>query len=417
VKNKLVRKSNALIEASYKLYASEKRVILFLASMIKPEDKDFKRYKLSIKEFAKISGLKHKGEYAQVREITKRLISRFLEIQTPTGILQTSWLSSAEYIEGSGEVILQFDSNLKPFLLQLRERFTRYNLGQAIRLKSIYSIRIYELLKQYEKIGERVMMVDDLRHKLGLEKGQYRNFNSFKVYVLSSAQSEIEEKTDISFEFEEIKIGRRVGKIRFFIKSRQLTPQQLFFAEDLPVQNTSNELAKLLVLLPEIYRKQQTIKAIMADSLEKHGFDYVARNIQYTNKNSNAAKPGANLTKGSNYRNYLAKALKNDFGLAHQEDMEAAQQKENIAKEKKRKEEEQKRLEREKIEREKDLAQQAQEYIKKLTEQEIKKLENEAVQTMDPELKEKALKNRITGNFTIKRAMEKIIIEKYFMNN
>jgi plasmid replication initiation protein len=415
VKNKLVRKSNALIEASYKLYASEKRVILFLASMIKPEDKDFKRYKLSIKEFAKISGLKHKGEYAQVREITKRLINRFLEIQTPNGILQTSWLSSAEYIEGSGEVILQFDSNLKPFLLQLRERFTRYNLGQAIRLKSIYSIRIYELLKQYEKIGERVMMVDDLRHKLGLEKGQYRNFNSFKVYVLSSAQSELAEKTDISFEFEEIKIGRRVGKIRFFIKSRQLMTRQLFFAEDLPVQNAPDELSKLLELLPEIYRKQQSIKKIMANFLEEHGFDYVARNIQYTNQNSNAARPGANLTKGSNYRNYLTKALKNDFGLAYQEDMEAAQQKESSQKEKQRKQAEQDRLEREKIERERDLANQAKEYMKNFSNQELQELETEAIQTLDPELKEKALKNRVAGNFTIKRAMEKIVIERFLV--
>ncbi|MDP2364071.1 MAG: replication initiation protein, partial [Ignavibacteria bacterium] len=145
MKNELVVKSNFLIEASYKLSAPEQRVILFLVSMINPDDEEFREYVFPIKKFAEMAGLKHKQEYAQTEEITKSLIGRVFTIHSPTGKLQISWLSSAEYQDGKGAVSLKFDSKLKPFLLQLKERFTKYHIEQVMHLKSSYSIRIYEL--------------------------------------------------------------------------------------------------------------------------------------------------------------------------------------------------------------------------------------------------------------------------------
>jgi uncharacterized protein with von Willebrand factor type A (vWA) domain len=192
--------------------------------------------------------------------------------------------------------------------------------------------------------------------------------------------------------------------------------RQLFFAEDLPVQNAPDELSKLLELLPKIYRKQQSIKKIMANFLEEHGFDYVARNIEYTNKNSNAAKPGANLTKGSNYRNYLAKALKSDFGLAHQEDLEAQKLKKQQKESEIAKQERQKKQEQEKINRERELSSQARQLFETMSQEEQKEVELVAISKLPPELQKTAQKNRFAAQFAINRAMEKIVIEKYLSN-
>ncbi|MBF0503447.1 MAG: replication initiation protein, partial [Candidatus Riflebacteria bacterium] len=152
-----------------------------------------------------------KGNYKDVKEITKRLIGRVFTIKSEDEELQISWLSSANYISGKGLVTLSFDRKLKPFLLQLKNRFTKYKLHQIMQLKSSFSIRIYELLKQYQKIGVRIFDVESLREILGIEKEQYKNFNDFKRYVILVAQEEVAAKTDISFEFEEIKVGRSVG--------------------------------------------------------------------------------------------------------------------------------------------------------------------------------------------------------------
>jgi hypothetical protein len=420
----LVVKSNALVEASYRLSSVEQKIILTLATKIKKDDKEFREYYFNLRSMAKFLGLNSNSDYDYLRQVTKDLLSKVIILKTDDALLQTHWLESVKYFDNNSKVGLRFNPELKPFLLQLKKNFTKFQLKYAIQLKSKFSIRIYELLKQYEGIGSRLLSLEDLREYLGVQPDEYSLYGDFKRKILKVAQKELNAKTDISFEFEEIKTGRKVTDLKLIIVSSKIPEEALDPAADIneqdlfslaqSVEKQSDSLKELVSLLPSEYRNRKSIEKILKEKLEKHGFDYVARNIQYTNKNSNAAKPGANLTKGSNYRNYLTKALKNDFGLAYQEDMEAAQQKENSAKEKKRKQEEQKRLEREKIEREKDLAKQAQEYIKELTEQEIKKLENEAVQTMDPELKEKALKNRITSNFTIKRAMEKIVIQRFF---
>ena len=87
-----------------------------------------------------------------------------------------------------------------------------------VKLKSSYAIRIYELLKQYEKLHERTFLLTDLRKMLGVED-IYPAYGNFKQRVLVSAQKELKKKTDITFEIEEIKSGRRVTKIKFLIST------------------------------------------------------------------------------------------------------------------------------------------------------------------------------------------------------
>jgi plasmid replication initiation protein len=90
-------------------------------------------------------------------EITKRLIGRVVQIESQgeTGkeLLQFAWLNVANYRYGEGDVSLCFSPALKPYLLDIKSRFTKYALQYALHLKSAYAIRLYELLKQYEGIG------------------------------------------------------------------------------------------------------------------------------------------------------------------------------------------------------------------------------------------------------------------------
>jgi len=323
MEHKLVRKSNFLIEASYKLSLTEQRIVMILASMIKPNDDEFKKYLLNIKDFATLLDLKHKDEYAQVQLVTKKLLTRAFTIKMSNATLQIGWLSSAKYLDGQGIVELCFDPQLKPYLLQLKDRFTSYRLKNVIQLRSSFSIRIYELLKQYEKLGERTFFMDNLRDQLGLEESQYKLYGDFKRKILLVAQAELAEKTDLSFEFEEIKVARRVGKIRFIITSQV----PLKALEGIDLSDMSNividpQLFQLFELLPQQFQSKQSIRKTVEKAYKQHGFDYVMRNIIYSNDRSNALKPGSGSDKGGNYRAYLGKALNDDYGLAYMEDQQ-----------------------------------------------------------------------------------------------
>lgn len=422
----LVIKSNALVEASYRLSSIEQKIILTLATKIKKEDKEFREYYFNLRSMANFLGLNSNSDYDYLREVTKNLLSKVIEIKTEDALLQTHWLESVKYFDNNSTVELRFNPELKPFLLQLKKNFTKYQLKYAIQLKSKFSIRIYELLKQYEGIGSRLLCLEDLRKYLGIRADEYSLYSNFKNKVLKVAQKELNAKTDISFDFLEIKTGRKVTELKLIIVTSKISDEALDPSADIneqdlfslaeSVEKQSDSLKELVSLLPAEYRNRKSIETILKANLEKYGFDYVARNIEYTNKNSNATKPGANLTKGSNYRNYLAKAMKNDFGLAHQEDLEAQKLKKQQKESEIAKQERQKKQEQEKINRERELSSQARQLFETMSQEEQKEVELAAISKLPPELQETAQKNRFAAQFAINRAMEKIVIEKYLSN-
>lgn len=228
--NNIVSKSNTLIEANSRLNLVEQKMLLCLASNIEPSDRDFKTYTFPIKQFHDLLGLSGSTKYTELSKITKELLSKVIEIRVGEELIQVSWLSSAIYNRNKGTIDMRFDPLLKPFLLELSSKFTSYRLANVVKLKSTYAIRIYELLKQYEDLKERTISLENLRYYLDA-MDVYPNYANFKQRVLKPSQKELNQKTDISFEFEEIKSGRKVQKIRFIIRSQKRKDSDLITFE------------------------------------------------------------------------------------------------------------------------------------------------------------------------------------------
>lgn len=220
-KNYLVTKSNTLITASYDLNLQEQKLILTLASMVQPTDEEFKEYEFKIKDFMELLGIETQTKYTEIPKITKELMKKVFEIREGKDIIQLSWLSSARYKTGEGLVILKFDSSLKPYMLQLKELYTSYKLENILSLKSKYSLRLFELLKcnEFKKIW--TIELEELKKILGVTEKSYSIYQNVKNRIILKAQKELKEKTDISFDFEEIKTGRKVTTIKFYINKNK----------------------------------------------------------------------------------------------------------------------------------------------------------------------------------------------------
>ena len=318
VSSLLVTQSNKLIEARYTLPLGEQRLILSMIAQIQPNDEDFKEYRISINEFSEFMGINKNHVYAECKKTTKKLLSRVLEIQEPNVLVQTNWVSSARYIEGEGCLRIRFDPSLKPYLLQLKSNFTSCKLEMLLSFKSQYTMRIYNLLKQYEKLKERIVELALLKEILGIRTEQYQLYSDFKRYILLTTQKELTEKADLYFDFEEVKYGRKVGAIRFQIYTRKLPNaveseqsslfDSLALAAVLDINtiiNTSKPSPsdELLNLIPEAHRSKKTVLAAIKDYFKKHGYDYVKRNILYSNAKA-----------GKSYAGFFANALKEDWG-------------------------------------------------------------------------------------------------------
>ena len=225
----LVVQHNKIVEARYRLSIGEQRVIKLLISMIEKDDVDFKEYRINVSDLISLLGIKTSDIYSSVKRATEKLISNVITFDIDDRTIQTAWLAMADYHNGAGFVNLQFAPILKPFLLQLKREFVKYELGNVIHLKRTYSIRIYELLKQYQKLVKRTFDIKTLRNTLGIKENEYQQFSDFRRWVLKPAQQELAERTDITFEWEEEKKNQKCIAITFIISKQnreQLTEQK-----------------------------------------------------------------------------------------------------------------------------------------------------------------------------------------------
>ncbi|OKL35303.1 replication initiation protein [Domibacillus mangrovi] len=219
--NFLITQSNSLIEARHikPLSITEQKIILTMVSMIQPHDEDFRCYEILVTEFKELCGLKTEGLYSNIKKTVRTLMEKIIEIphRDGKGWFMTHWVSSAEYMAGEGMIRLNFDPRLKPYLLQLKSAFTSYRLSNILSLKSVYAIRLYELMKKWQHIAKWTISVGELRSKLGVAEGKLELYGHFKSRALKPAITEVNEKTDIYIDFKEIKRGRKVEKIEFTI--------------------------------------------------------------------------------------------------------------------------------------------------------------------------------------------------------
>ncbi|MCB2295438.1 replication initiation protein [Clostridium algoriphilum] len=224
--NFLVTKSNYFImNTSYDLSLEEQKIILTLASMVQPTDEEFKSYIFKISDFMKLVGVVDKSKYTEIPKITKELMKKVFEIKEGNTIIQTAWLSGVRYEKGSGKVILKFNPDLKPYMIKLSSTFTQYKLANILSMKSKYSSRIYEILKcnEFKKQGYIEIEIEELRKLLKADV-IYPLYADFKRFIILRTQKELRKLTDISFDFEEIKTGRKVTTLKFYIETNKITP-------------------------------------------------------------------------------------------------------------------------------------------------------------------------------------------------
>ncbi len=214
-KSMTVSQDFPLVNAKYKLNTSEMKFILTAMTQLDSKnDEVLKEYEIKVSDLEK--KLQAEQNETRLKQFAKKLMSKPLEVPTKDGWIIANWFSDIEYIRGQAKFKVRFSEKLKPFLLQLKKRFVAYNLRYILPLTSNYSIRIYQLLKEYEKLTKRYFTVEELQDILQVPKS-YKNYSKFKQGILRVAEKELLEHTDIYFTIEEEKEGRKVSRLIFKI--------------------------------------------------------------------------------------------------------------------------------------------------------------------------------------------------------
>lgn len=224
-----VYKSNALIEASYRLSVAEQRIMLACIAQVRRDEpiSDDVLYSVTAQQIAEMSGTSPKQAYRELQEAALRLKRREIRLtQEPNGrgvkrkTMVTGWVQTIFYVENEGRVELRFSRDMLPYLSELTEQFTRYALDDVAKMTSAHAIRLYELLAQWGTLSEREISIDFLREAMQLDDS-YPEYKEFKRRVLDVAVEQINQHSPLLVKWEPRKTGRKITHLNFTFKPKK----------------------------------------------------------------------------------------------------------------------------------------------------------------------------------------------------
>lgn len=222
--NELVVKDNALINASYNLELTEQRLVL-LAIVIARDSNSYLEDESSIyihaNDYAKQFNTSLSSAYEALVNAAKNLFNRqfsYKEVGENGQIFTVTsrWVSEIAYSKSTAELRLIFPKKVKPLITRLEKNFTTYQMKQVSQLTTKYAIRLYELIISWRETCKvpKISLVD-LRHRLGLSDGEYKQMGHFKERILNQSIEQINKFTDITVTYEQYKKGRSIVAISF----------------------------------------------------------------------------------------------------------------------------------------------------------------------------------------------------------
>lgn len=218
--NLQVRQHNVITNARHELSAVQLDIYFMLLSKLKPSDNS--RYEIGVKEIEDLTG--RQWNYQQLKDATLGMIGKVFEIEEEDGLLQVALMSSAKYLKGQGRIQLTIAEELKPYLVDLKNNFTSFQLFCVLSMTSKYAKWMYVQFSRWKDIGYLSYELEQLKYRLNLKdpKGklpeQYKQWGQFKDNVLEPAIKQINEFSDLRVSYETEKKGKSIYKINFIVK-------------------------------------------------------------------------------------------------------------------------------------------------------------------------------------------------------
>lgn len=334
LKNKEFTQANDFVESPYaqEFTQTEIKILEIAAASCKQEDIKFfenrnnKSFRFTTKSLAKllntsVSSLSHEAERLSL-SIIKKFIHGKRNLQD--GKIEFETIAIIPYTKYENG-IFEFELNYKliPYFVKIKGPYTRYYLKYFGLLKSAYAIKLYKLLYQYLKIGNRKFVIEDLKKQFGIKNDKYKNYGDFKRRVIDLSIKQINEYTDIFVTYNEIKEGNRVVELRFYFnKSEKLCDVELNNdkSDILGIDNSNDALLEPIFSKYKISHKiSSETKLELKKYIGEKGMTYVIGSIEYALSNSKR-----------NFDKYLKDTLINEWGIVKVQELQFIENKQNI---------------------------------------------------------------------------------------
>lgn len=228
---KIIKKNDIIqnvTKRKYELSMMEQKILGYIISMIKPMEITQKQpiysYEFDILNFCQICGIDFKSgrNYENVRNGLKKLADNSFWIQDGDDELLFQWITTPRIRKKDGTIIVKISDDVMPYLCELQNNFTEYELYQILALKHSYSIGLYELMKSYAYRKHIVITIEEIKKYFSIEN-KYTEYKNFRRKIIEPAIEEINEYTDLNVQWQPVRKGRNYHAIEFYISSKPQT--------------------------------------------------------------------------------------------------------------------------------------------------------------------------------------------------
>ena len=194
--------------------------------------------------------LRHTGgeDYKTLKIACGKLSECVLEqkIDDDNRMQKYTLFSTIKYEDGA--ILVKFHPDLKPFFLDVKSKFMKYNLQEFLALPSIYSQKLFGYLKSWNYCAERTEDLRTIYELLDIPEYARNNFKDFRRRILDKAHEDITNLTSFRYEWEPVKKGTGktspVTALRFIFSTKRRAERQesLKKAHDKEIQAERNRL-------------------------------------------------------------------------------------------------------------------------------------------------------------------------------
>lgn len=207
-----IRISHEINESVFNLSAMSLDLICVILAQIEKKDTEFKFYRLAVSTIEK--RINRKLNRDSLKNSIQELESATLDILGES----IKWFEIFNFESSNGILEVKLNEQLKPYLLNLKNRFVLAQLDSILNLNGYYSKRFYLLLAQYKKMQKYKYDLIKLHKILSTPNSLQKLYSNFKSRVLDFSMGEINKNTELNVEYEENKIGKSVNSLNFRIR-------------------------------------------------------------------------------------------------------------------------------------------------------------------------------------------------------
>lgn len=241
LQEKVVMQHNAITSGRYDFTACQLDLLFMILAQLEVGKTE---YIIHTSDIEAITG--RQWQINQLTKSTELILTKMFEVEDSESYTQFVLFQYFKYLKGQRSIEVRLSDIALPYFFELKNNFTALQLKSTLSVTSKYAKRLYALGCQWRSVGKKRFEIEELKKMLGLidKKGkeQFEEISAFRKNVLDIAKKQINEESDIYFDYKLIKQGRSFRWVEIYVNAKMAQQLIINFEESIDNQKYVSKL-------------------------------------------------------------------------------------------------------------------------------------------------------------------------------